>query len=103
MTLAVAEAAATLRAEGHDVETTASLLLNGAAALVLERCTQEEFGELARRMWRAAARQVELVSLLDRITERRGLGVRPKTAARAGGREPSPCPPGRTLRQGETS
>ncbi len=90
------EATLALRADGNDVETCASLLLNGAAALVLERCTEEEFGELARQMWRTAVRQVQLLSLLDRVCESKEFVVRPK-------RKKPPCPVHRTLRQGETS
>ncbi len=95
MSAAVVEAVATLRAEGNDVETTASLLLNGAAALLLERKTEQEFADWARQMWRTAARQVELLSLLDRVVERRQLGVRPKRERQ--------CPVQRTLPEGETS
>lgn len=78
---AVVQATLALRAEGKDVETCASLLLNGAAVLVARRYTEAEFAELARRMWVTAARQLALLDLLDRVTERlggerRGLGAR---------------------------
>ena len=96
MTPAIVDAVAQLSEEGCDPPTVASLLLNGAAALLLERHTEEEFGRLARQMWRTAARQVQLLDLLDRIGQRRGLGVRPKRGA-------PECPVHRTLAQGETS
>lgn len=99
MTPGVVDAVAALVAEGHDTETVSSLLLNGAAALVLERCTEAEFAERARKMWRTAERQVQLVALLDRIGKRRQLGVRPKRAPASA----TPCPAQRTLGQGQTS
>ena len=104
----VVAAVETLRAEGQDVETVASLLLNGAAALLLERRTEEEFGQLARQLWRTAARQVQLLDLLDRVTRQKELGVRPLRkgqAARSKQQAPegSVRPVQRTLREGETS
>lgn len=82
MSTAVVDATAELRAEGHDVETIASLFLNGAAALLIDRSTEEEFGELARRLWRTTARQLDLLALLDRVEKKNGLGVRPKRKRR---------------------
>lgn len=99
----VVEATAALRAEGKDVETCASLLLNGAAALVLERYTEEEFGRLARQMWRTAARQVDLLELLDRVTKRREFRVKPKRSPASKSPPKRPCPAQRTLSEGETS
>lgn len=99
----VVEAIAALRADGNDVETCASLLLNGAAALVLERYTEEEFGQLARQMWRTAARQVDLLALLDRVTKRREFRVKPKRAAAPKRALEMKCPAQRTLSEGETS
>ena len=90
MTPAIVDAVASLSAEGHDTLTVSSLLLNGAAALLLEQHTEEEFGELARQMWRTAARQLELLDLLDRVTRRKTLGVRPKRAAAALVRKDTP-------------
>ena len=92
----VVDAIASLRAEGHDVETVASLLLNAAAALLLERRTEEEFGQLARQLWRTADRQVALIGLFDRVRKSKEFVVRPK-------RKKLSCPVHRTLRQGETS
>ena len=79
----VVAAVAALRSEGNDVETCASLLLHGAAALLLERRTEEEFGQLARQLWRTAARQVDLLALLDRVTRSKGFVVRPKRKHKA--------------------
>ena len=87
---AIHRAALELRERGNDPRTIASLFLNGAAALLLDRCTEAEFLEVARGMWRTTGRQAELIDMLDRATGcsalRRGEGRR-RPAARSCVRE----------------
>lgn len=64
---AIADATALLSSEGKGREEISGLFLNGAAALLHEACTEAEFVELARDMWRAKERQVELLRMLDRV------------------------------------
>jgi len=75
--LAVAEAVASLKAEGCDGTTISGQFLNGAAVLLSRRCTEEEFVALARRMWRSAENQLRLATMLDRV-----LGGLPARAGR---------------------
>lgn len=80
---AIHGAAQRLRDQGCDVDTIASLFLNGAAALTIERLDEEGFVELARKLWKTTARQVELLALLDRAVAKKEFRVKPRKGRRS--------------------
>lgn len=102
---AIAEATAVLSSEGHDRQSISELFLNGAAALLHGDCTEKQFVELARDMWRAKERQVELLRMLDRVEaspeyrvrfRKRGSGIGDRGSARRGSGSGNPDPGPRT-------
>lgn len=86
----IVEATAELRGMGNEPAVIGRLLLNGAAVVLHEGCTEAEFLEIARQMWRAKERQVELCSLLDRVEGSREFrGRTGKRRASEGRRRPA--------------